>query len=262
MRERPLVGVTGPDRGGYAAWVMTGLALRRQGARPLRITPSRPADEGRLDALVVGGGTDVDPVQYGQERDEPEPGGRSGRVRLLDWTVGLLLTAARMLLASRSRQSYDPERDQLETRLVRHALYHELPVLGICRGAQLMNVVLGGTLHRDIGHFYTEETHNVRSILPSKLVTVVDQSRLGRILGRDRCRVNALHDQSVDRLGEPLRVAAREPSGVIQAIEHPEHPWFIGVQWHPEYIPQSRVQQGLFQGLVECARERVGGSRG
>lgn len=234
---------------------MTALALRRSGARPLRITPRRGVDERELDAVVIGGGTDVDPLQYGEEREEGgEPQSRR-RNTLLDWIVGLLLTGLRMLFARHTLPAgYDPDRDELETHLIRHALYHDLPILGICRGAQMMNVVLGGSLHRDIGHFYNEDTRNVRSLLPAKAVVVDPDSRLYGVIGRSSCLVNALHDQSVDQLGDGVEVGATEPTGVIQAIEQPRHPFFIGVQWHPEYIPQSRTQQRLFRALVAQAR--------
>jgi len=251
VRRRPLIGVTGPDRGGLVAWWMTALALLRGGARPLRVTPSRPADPSRLDGVVIGGGSDVDPFHYGEE-SEPRPDLR--RYSALDWLVGLLLGLFRPLFAAHTRGDYDPDRDRLEQGIIRHALYQGLPVLGICRGAQLMNVVLGGTLHQHIGHFYTEGTRNVRSVLPRKAVNVAADSHLHGIVGVRFCFVNALHNQSVDRLGERIAVSARETNGIVQAIEKSDHPFFIGVQWHPEYMPQSPIQQGLFRGLVAQAR--------
>ena len=233
MKRRPLIGVTGPDRGGLMAWLMTALALLRCGARPRRITPSRPCDASILDGLVIGGGTDVDPFHYGEERleDYGEPDERSS---LLDWLVSLLLMLPRALFASHSVQDYDPDRDQLEKHLIEYALYKGLPVMGSCRGAQLMNVVLGGSLHQKIEHFYTEQTRNVRSVMPRKPVNVVSQSFLHRILGRDRCVVNALHNQSIKNLGDDVMVSAAEENGVVQAIERQGNPFFIGVQWHPE----------------------------
>ncbi len=249
MSQRPVIGVTGPDRGGFTAWCMTALALRRCGAHPLRITPSRKVDETQLRGLIIGGGTDVHPFHYGEEQLEDNEG--SGDSSLLDWLVGLMLSLFRALFARHSSQDYDPDRDQLEKHLIRHALYEQLPILGICRGAQLMNVTLGGTLHQDIGHFYSEETSNVRSILPRKSVTLAEGSLLRQILGTTNCNVNALHDQSIKELGNDVTVSAREPSGVIQGIEKADHPYFIGVQWHPEYIPQSAAQLGLFQALVD-----------
>ena len=262
MGRQLTIGVTGPDRGGLIAWLMTALAIRRCGARAIRITPSRRIDHKLLDAVVIGGGTDVDPFHYGQqpELEDEEPGQRSS---LVDWLVGLVLGLFRMIFATHSSQDYDPDRDELEKKIIRHALYEQMPLLGICRGAQLINVVLGGSLNQKIGHFYTEETSNVRSILPRKTITLTPASRLHRILQRGSCRVNALHNQSIDQLGEDLIVSAAEPSGVVQSIEKRTHPFCLGVQWHPEYMPQSKTQQRLFHALVHSARERseAGGQR-
>jgi len=204
--EQITIGVTGPERGGLAAWWMTALALRRCGARPVRIRREREAGMLALDGVVIGGGTDVDPFHYGQESDQ-EPADNGPPRSLLDWLVGL---------------------------------------------------VLGGTLHQDIGHFYVEETGNIRSILPRKAVRIVTESCLHRMLGGDSCLVNALHRQSIDRLGTGILVSARESNGVIQAIEKADQPFFLGVQWHPEYMPQSQTQLRLFRGLVRCAGERTG----
>ncbi len=228
---------------------MTALAIRRGGGRPVRVTPSRPVDADRLHGVVIGGGTDVDPFHYGEEQLE-EPAEDGQHSSLLDWLVGLVLTLFRSVFARHSVQGYDPDRDALEKHLIEYALYFRLPILGICRGAQLMNVTLGGSLHQKIEHFYTEETSNVRSILPRKEVTIEAGSHLRDILGQRRCRVNALHEQSIKSLGDDIAVSATEATGVVQAIERRSHPFFIGVQWHPEYIPQSRTQQGLFRALV------------
>ena len=258
MKPAVKIGVTGPDRGGLIAWLMTALAIRRCGARPVRITHSRPVDKNSLDALVIGGGTDVDPFHYGQE-SEPDDPGADEHSTLVDWLVGLVLGVFRAVFARHSGQDYDPERDLLEQDIIHHALAHQLPVLGICRGAQLMNVALGGSLHQNIGHFYTEETSNVRSILPSKTIAIAADSGLHGILQTDSCRVNALHNQSINRLGQHIAISASEPNGVIQAIEKNDHPFFIGVQWHPEYMPQSKIQQRLFMGLIRCAAECAAG---
>ena len=235
------------------AWLMTALALRRAGARPLRITPARPCDSQRLDGFVIGGGTDVDPFHYGEPRKNETPLQDSEHYSWLEWLVSFLLTVFRTIFAARSAQAYDPDRDQVEQHLIQYALYNDLPILGICRGAQLMNVTLGGSLHQHIGHFYSQGTGNIRSVLPRKSVTLTAGSHLQRILKMSTCRVNALHDQSINELGDQLRVSAQEPSGVIQAIERETHPYFVGVQWHPEYMPQSRVQQQLFHSLVRRA---------
>jgi putative glutamine amidotransferase len=224
---------------------------------PVRITPSRQCDAATLHGLIIGGGTDVDPFHYHEARPEKEPEDGDGN-SLPDWLVSISVGVLRVLLATGSRQDYDPARDDMERSFIRHALYHDLPVLGICRGAQLMNVALGGSLHQNIEHFYTEETYNVRSILPRKHIVVTGGSRLQEILGVAESRVNALHDQSIDRLGDGVTVSAVEGNGVIQAIESPAQRFFIGVQWHPEYMPQSKRQMGLFRELLHSARGASG----
>ncbi len=241
--------MTGPDRGGFAAWAMTALAVYRAGGSPRRVRPARPLDGEQLDGVVIGGGSDVDPLHYGEEPEEKSADTFSWR----DWLVSLLLYLPRILFARHSAGDYDPERDQLEQQLIRHALYADKPLLGICRGAQLLNVTLGGSLHQSIEHFYSEGTGNVRSVLPSKTVLLAEGSRLAAVLGVRRCRVNALHEQSIKDLGEGVQVCAREPSDVVQAIEKGDELFMIGVQWHPEYMPQSAQQQGLFRQLVATA---------
>ena len=238
------------------AWLMTAWAVRRCGAHPVRITATRPCDAATLDGLIIGGGTDVDPFHYGEAPRHGNTDQTGQHNSLLDWSVGLLVSLFRVVFATHSVQNYDPERDELETHMVQYALYNDVPILGICRGAQLMNVVLGGSLHQKIEHFYTEDTNNVRSILPRKTITVSIGSRLQQILQSDACRVNALHDQSIKELGDEVGVSAVERTGVVQAIERHNHPYFIGVQWHPEYMPQSDRQQRLFRCLVESAVAR------
>ena len=260
MAQRTVIGVTGPDRGGLVAWTMTALALWRCGAKPVRIRPGSGTDETRLDGVVIGGGTDVDPFHYGEEKLRETAAEAQRKNSIADWLVGLLLTLSRAIFASHSVQDYDPDRDQLEKHMIEYALYKGLPVMGICRGAQLMNVVLGGSLHQKIEHFYTEQTRNVRSIMPRKPVNVVPQSFLHRILRRDRCVVNALHNQSIKDLGDDVMVSAAEDNGVVQAIERQGHRFFIGVQWHPEYMPQSATQQQLFRALVSQAKLRDRGA--
>jgi len=255
VKSRPVIAVTGPQRGGLIAWWMTAIALRRCGAKPVRVTPRRQFDESELDALVIGGGSDVDPFHYGEEQHFEEDKSRLAKASIADWLIGWVLAIFRATFASHTNQGYDPQRDKLEKNLVQHAVEADKPILGICRGAQLMNVTLGGSLYQDIGHFYTEETSNVRSILPRKTVSVTPQTLLRSTLGVGVCAVNALHDQSIKQLGDDILVSASETNGVIQAIEKENHVFFVGVQWHPEYIPQSTTQQGLFRALVSHARQ-------
>lgn len=253
--------MTGPDQGGAAAWWFTCLAIRRAGGQALRITPSRPRGLEGLDGLLIGGGADVDPSLYGQDRSPFLDAMQRAEPRLGPRLLGLVLYPVvwllRRMLGTRSG-SGNRARDALERGLIAEAMRVDLPVLGICRGMQLMNVVTGGTLHQNISGFYRERL-NVRSVLPAKQVSIATGSRLGRLTGVETLRVNALHDQAIDRLGEHLQVVAQEASGVIQAVECPDRAFFVGVQWHPEYLPQKPVHQALFRALVEACDGRCRG---
>ncbi len=219
---RPLIGVTTSRRGGWRSYLMHRLALARVGARSVRLVPGEPLPEEPLQGLVIGGGDDIGAEIYG----------------------GQVLPDVRI----------DPERDKMELSLLKAALPEQLPILGICRGSQMINVALGGTLHTDIYEVYVQAP-KMRTVLPKKRVAIEQDSRLDRILRCNPCLVNALHHQSVDRLGEGLKIAARDESGIVQAIENEKAPFLIGVQWHPELLVWKKPQQRLFAALVRAAEE-------
>lgn len=252
MSERPLIGVTGPVRGGRISWWMTRRALRRAGARCVRITSDKPRQAAALDGVVLGGGSDISPEYYGEELRELAAG--DTRQRFREKLISLLLFLIRALFSVKLRQPpRDPARDELEKALCLYALERGLPLLGICRGAQLINVTAGGTLFQDTRDFYTETPH-IQTIMPRKYINIDTDSRLHRVMEVDSATVNSLHNQAINELGEGIRVSARDLNGIIQAIEHCKHPFVIGVQWHPEYLPQLASQQRLFAALVARAR--------
>jgi putative glutamine amidotransferase len=222
---RPRVGITGPDRGGTAAWLMTSAAIRRAGGIPARLSPKRGEGRAPLDALVLGGGADIDPALY--ETDQGNLGTDALPIRI------------------------DTARDAFELAVLARALTRRIPVLGICRGAQLINVHLGGALYMDVAELYVETAH-VRSVFPKKRVEIDPSSRLRAVLGTDACYVNALHHQAIRQLGEGLRIVAKDHAGVVQAIELEGAAFCIGVQWHPEFLPQHKRQRALFTALVEA----------
>lgn len=210
-----------------------------------------------ISGLVVSGGADIDPTLYGAEVDGPEdedPPDTHVAHRLASFLLAPLIFLARRLTSLHQGSVHDHARDELEEGLIREALEGGQPILGICRGMQLLNVVLGGTLHPDIASFYAEVPH-IRSILPRKRIRVRPGSRLAGILGTESTRVNALHHQAVDTLGEGLEAVAWERAGLIQALEHPDAPFLVGVQWHPEFLPQHPRQRRLVRRLVACARD-------
>ncbi len=178
-------------------------------------------DVSRADGIVIGGGDDISPDLYGGE----------------------LVSAARL----------DPARDKLEQELVQEALQQDTPVLGICRGSQMINVALGGTLDQDAYATYTN-SRLYRTILPRKRVRVEPGTRLMQVAGAKPMRVNALHSQAVCILGTDLRVAARDSGGMIQGVERVRDPFMLGVQWHPEHLFYAHRQRAIFRALVTAAR--------
>lgn len=201
---------------------MTAIAIRLTGGRTIRIVPGDDVAHlvSSLDGLIVGGGDDISAHLYGGE----------------------IVPDVRL----------DPERDDLEIRLMRRVLPGRIPVLGICRGAQMLNVAAGGNLIADI-YSLDAPPPKLRTILPRKTVTLVQGSRLARIAKLKWFRVNALHHQAIDRLGTDLKVVARDKALIVQAIEADGKPFRIGVQWHPELLVFKRSQRRLFRALVRDA---------
>ncbi len=223
-RRRPLIAVTGPDRLGTTAWVFTRWALRRAGAQACRLTPEAPRPPEPLAGLVLGGGADLDPARYGQ----PQAGARG----------------------------VDPARDEFEWAILQRCLRAQVPVLGICRGSQLLNVFHGGSLHQDISGELPAVVREY-AFLARTVIDIEPRSTLGRIARGPRANVNSLHHQAIDRVGKGLRVTARSKSGIVQALEREGPELVLGVQWHPEYLPFSRIQRRLFHHFVEAARARM-----
>ncbi len=255
-----VIGVTGPDSGGWPAWIFTRWALARAGAQAVRITPAHPIDPQRVDGLVIGGGADVsdlsaEPMEDPRASVSAPPPHALVRwpLRLLDLLLAPIVLTIRMVAGRHKSDGPDPARDALEIALLSYAREHDVPVLGICRGAQLMSVAEGGTLLRDLRTLYDERPH-LYTVLARRAVHVSADSRLHEIVGLDDMLVNSLHFHAVGEAGEDMRIVARETSGVPQAIEHTSRAFWVGVQWHPEYLPHHQAHQALFEHLVTHAQ--------
>jgi len=261
-KRKPIIGVTGPARGGTAAWVFTKLAVWRNGGRAVRLTPETWHKSIQFDGLILGGGADISPERYGQKRRAGDAKNRFQSPRnwgIIRRTLSIFLYPVLFLVRkffSVRESSINPERDEMEFTLLEQALKENKPVLGICRGSQLINIKMGGNLHQDLTGFYGE-IPKIHSVRPRKKIHVDKSSRLHEMVRNTELWVNALHFQAVDEPGEKMKVVAREESGVIQAVESRELPFIIGVQWHPEYMPQVKAQNRIFQELVRVSRKFV-----
>lgn len=253
LKYRPIIGVSGPDQGGFVAWIFTSLAVLMSGGKAIRITPARPISIGRLDGLILGGGADIDPGLYGaEEKKSSSLNYKTAKPlwrRFIDLIFFPLLLVIRKLLSTKQYHSPDVKRDELEKKLIAEAIERQLPILGICRGAQLLNIHHGGTLYQDLHEFY-QEVPKITTILPKKEIAISSESMLARIIKKNKSRVNALHRQAIKKLGHGLTVVATEKSGVIQAIERQSYSFLLGVQWHPEYLPQHQSQRAIFKALI------------
>ncbi|MFJ7625088.1 gamma-glutamyl-gamma-aminobutyrate hydrolase family protein [Streptomyces sp. NPDC097595] len=203
-------------------------AVQHSGAVPLGIAPvPEPALRalyGLCAALVLPGGMDIAPELYGDER--------------------------------RTTTEIQPELDAMELTLLRWAREDGKPVLGVCRGAQLLNAALGGALWQDLPAQRGVRGHGGDDGAGTEFhdIVVADGSRLREVTAADRILVNSRHHQAVSRLGTGLKAVAHAPDGVVEAIEA-DGPWFaLGVQWHPEELPTgSPVGGGVFRALTRAA---------
>jgi len=188
----------------------------------------------RLDGLVLAGGADIRPIRYrGCEHPAMDPG--------------------------------DPDRDEVEHFLATWAAQDGKPLLGVCRGMQMLNVSRGGTLvpHLEppangggIRHDNVPLASCSRDLLAHE-VEVRPGSRTAAALRTTALNVNSIHHQAVDAPGAGLLVAARAPDGVIEALEDPDHPFCIGVQWHPEELPAHAACRALFGAFLDACRVRA-----
>jgi putative glutamine amidotransferase len=150
-------------------------------------------------------------------------------------------------------------RTTFETALMRAALKRNMPVLGVCGGMQLLNVVLGGTLFQDIGREVPEAREHEQKhdrTQPQHPVDVREGSLLAEAVGRGQLMVNSTHHQSVNKLGDKVVSSATSPDGVIEAIESSAHAFALGVQWHPEYLLNNLpVHSGIYKVFIHKARD-------
>jgi putative glutamine amidotransferase len=242
MGQRPLIGITGfetafpkpPHAPLYATGQRYVRAIEDAGGLPVILSPGLSNDTllatfERLDGLLLSGGGDIDPTIYGEE---PHP------------TIWGL----------------DMNRDRAELAMAQWAAETHKPLLCICRGTQVLNVALGGSLVQDIAtmqpkalrHMYDQE------ITPREetthAVTVDTDSLLGELIHSNAAQVNSWHHQAIKRLAADLKVVATAPDGIVEAIEIPGHRFALGVQWHPEWLYDRQPEMArLFHGLIAAA---------
>ncbi len=182
-----------------------------------------------VDGILLTGGGDVQPSRYGA-------------------------------LPTADTRGVDPTRDAYEIRLLEVAVATDLPLLATCRGMQMLNVTMGGSLVQHVPAVTGQDhAQYERWREPVHVVKIEPDSHLAEALGATEVRVNSLHHQAVDKAAEGLRAVAWADDGTVEAIEVPGSPHIVAVQWHPELLEDLPEQQGLFRQLVTHARQRAAG---
>ena len=202
-------------------------AITRAGGIALLLPPQRVTDSeaasiiGRLDGLLVTGGADINPARYGQDKNP-------------------------------HTQDSEDLRDGFEDALLTQALKAGLPVLGICRGAQMLNVHLGGTLHQHLPEVVGHDRYRVGDgVFHPEEMTLTIGTRLHELFGGDATvRGHVYHHQAIDTVAPSLRVSAHGFDGTIQGVERPGDGFCVAVQWHPE---ENLSDIRVFSGLIEAA---------
>jgi len=243
MMTKPVIGITTGGRSEgyitsahYDAFYSTPAqyvdAVRRAGGIPFLIPPGGEDWNAVLqlvDGVIITGGTDISPTEYNGNADHQK-----------------LYPA-------------DRERDTTEISLAKHLMQEkQTPLLCICRGIQVLNVAAGGTLNEHVPDIIDEDIHrSPEGIWAMQDVTVKEDSLAAHVMGTTQVNTTSGHHQSLKDIGEGLRVVAKAPDGIIEAVEMPDHPWLIAVQWHPEVTAmKDDSQQALFNELVEQAKQR------
>jgi putative glutamine amidotransferase len=202
------------------------------------LLPPQPVDDevvsrvlDGLDGLVITGGRDVDPATYGQQ---PHP-------------------------ATDEAVADNRMRDAFEIALVHGAMRRGMPVLGICRGAQVVNVALGGTLHQHLPDVLGHTRHQQgNAVFSTSSVRTVPGTRLAALIG-ESYDAQCYHHQAIDKVGDGLIVSAKDTDGVIEAVEMPGESFVLAVQWHPEErLDDLRLFAGVAEAATVYATEKVG----
>lgn len=223
--SRPVIGVTGNSKTLSPSWFCIRLSVFLNGGRAVRISTEHEVDPASLDGLVISGGDDIHPSLYDAD--------------------------------AVPKARYDEARDELEQTHIRHAMRRGLPMLGICRGYQLINVTCGGNLYSDIRDM-RKKTSNFNTVLPRKTINLETHSALLRVIGRPQFKVNSLHHQAIDTVAERFAASGHDLDQIVQGIEATDNRRIMGVQWHPEYLFYLPTQRRLFGWLVDQAKRYSG----
>ncbi len=255
-KNRPNIAVTGPNYGGHPAWIFTAIQVWFAGGNPFYFSPNKPLTNfDKIDGVILGGGADISEKLYQlncKEESHPTFFQNSESPHFFYRCLSFLLL--KLFNYESSRNKTDFERDLHEMKVIRLAINKGIPILGICRGMQLLNIYFGGSLESNISsHFTADYPHN-RGILPVKKIKLHSNSHLFDAVKKEEIKINSFHDQGIKTLGSGMKITSQEPNGVIQSIEcESSANTIVGVQWHPEFLIFKKTQRNLFKWFIHSA---------
>ena len=235
MTQPPLIGITTSGKQLTGSFYLTHSyvdAVRTAGGIPILLPPGEPSEGAtilnKIDGLVFSGGGDIDPAIY---QGKPHP------------TI----------------YNVDPERDRSEISLAQLALAQALPILGICRGLEVLIIATSGSLFPHLPDEFGEGVfHRAEQLRPIEHdVKISADSRLATMMAATEATVVSWHHQAANNVPPGWRVIAKAADGVIEAIEHQHHPWAIALQWHPELSPGDPLQRGIFRAFIAASIHRL-----
>ncbi len=219
MAKKPLIGICLPDHGNFFASIFIKLNLKLQKASSVKLKPSKKnIDFEKLDGLILSGGSDISPDIYGADKNA-------------------------------HNTPLDEKRDKFELEMIDKAYKKKIPIFGICRGAQLINIYFNGTLHPTILDLDEYIIHK-NSFFPIKSAVIKKLTNLFSITKQKEVVINSIHNQAINKVGNNLRVSACHEK-IIEAIEKEDYPFLLGVQWHPEYLIYLNEHRLLFRNFVQ-----------
>lgn len=236
---RPIIGITPSVENGENIYFINAdnaKAITAAGGTPIILPLLESKDDIEnavqiIDGLYLSGGNDVDPTLFDEE---PHP------------QLGIV----------------DPKRDKFESAIIREVLKLNKPILGVCKGCQMLNIVGGGDMYQDIysqieGNLL-QHNQNAPSDHGSHFVEVLEGSLLHQLVGLNKIKVNSRHHQANRKMGENFIVSGKASDGVVEAIESKQHPFVLGLQWHPENMVavQDEVSQKIYKGFINACRSR------
>ncbi|RXJ83891.1 gamma-glutamyl-gamma-aminobutyrate hydrolase family protein [Arcobacter sp. CECT 8985] len=221
MHKKPIIGICLPNSGNKFAEFFIRLSLFLSNAKAVSLRPNDHSSKDKIDGLLLSGGSDINPLLYGGNKEA-------------------------------HNTKLDKKRDAFELEMIKSAVNRKIPIFGICRGAQLLNIFFDGDLFPTVLDIEEYLIHK-NSIFPIKDIFIKKRSKLFDIIKKDKIKANSLHNQAINKVGEDLKVTAKH-EGLVQAIEKKNYPFMLAVQWHPEYLFYMKEHRKLFNDFVNACK--------